>query len=56
MTGHTTYEQDLSASFKSIGEDGYLLGSDAYGRDVATRLLYGARVSLGVAGLSIIVS
>ena len=54
VTGHTTYEQDLSASFKSIGEDGYLLGSDAYGRDVATRLLYGARVSLGVAGLSII--
>lgn len=54
VTGHTTYDQDLAASFKSIGEDGYLLGSDAYGRDVATRLLYGARVSLGVAGLSII--
>ncbi len=54
VTGHTTYEQDLAASFKSIGQDGYLLGSDAYGRDVATRLLYGARVSLGVAGLSIL--
>jgi peptide/nickel transport system permease protein len=54
VTGHNTYDQDLAASFKKIGEDGYMLGSDAYGRDVATRLVYGARVSLGVAGLSIL--
>jgi peptide/nickel transport system permease protein len=53
VTGHNTYDQDLAASFKKIGEDGYMLGSDAYGRDVATRLVYGARVSLGVAGLAI---
>jgi ABC-type dipeptide/oligopeptide/nickel transport system permease subunit len=56
VTGHETYEQDLSARFAGIGQDGYLLGSDAFGRDVATRLLYGARVSLGVAALSILVA
>lgn len=54
VTGYNSYEQHLADRFKVIGEDDYLLGSDAYGRDVATRLLYGARVSLGVAGLSII--
>ncbi|MGH2557905.1 MAG: ABC transporter permease [Thermomicrobiales bacterium] len=54
VTGQTTYEQELTARFVPIGQDGYLLGSDALGRDVATRLLYGARVSLGVAGLSIV--
>lgn len=54
VTGFNNHEQHLDKSFMSIGEDGYLLGSDAYGRDVATRLLYGARVSLGVAGLSIL--
>ncbi|HET8524968.1 MAG TPA: ABC transporter permease [Thermomicrobiales bacterium] len=54
VTGFTTYEQHLTARFMGIGQGGYLLGSDAVGRDVATRLLYGARVSLGVAGLSIV--
>lgn len=54
VTGQTTYEQHLTERFVPIGQQGYLLGSDALGRDVATRLLYGARVSLGVAGLSIV--
>ena len=38
--------------------DGYLFGSDTYGRDVFTRVLYGARVSLAigasVAGISML--
>lgn len=32
----------------------YLLGSDKFGRDLASRTLYGARISLGVAGLAVL--
>lgn len=35
--------------YKAPGTDNYLLGTDALGRDQFTRLLYGGRVSLGVA-------
>lgn len=56
VLGHTTYEQYLSDRFAPVGDDGFLLGSDELGRDTATRLLYGGQVSLGVAGLSIVVS
>lgn len=56
VLGHTTYEQYLSDRFAPVGTDGFLLGSDELGRDTATRLLYGGQVSLGVAGLSIVVS
>lgn len=34
----------------------HLLGTDALGRDVLTRLLYGARVSLAVGAMSVLVS
>jgi peptide/nickel transport system permease protein len=40
--------QDISNRFASPG-DGSLLGTDGYGRDLFTRLVYGARTSLGVA-------
>lgn len=36
--------------------DGHWLGTDEYGRDVLTRLIYGLRVSLGVAGLATLVT
>lgn len=41
--------------FSSGGEPGYLLGTDPLGRDVLSRLLFGARVSLliGFAGMGI---
>jgi peptide/nickel transport system permease protein len=52
----TTYEQNLTDRFAPIGAPGHILGTDDLGRDTATRLLYGARVSLGVAGLSIVVA
>lgn len=34
----------------------HLLGTDRFGRDVLSRLLHGARVSLGVAGASVLLS
>lgn len=42
----------------STGPDGafHLLGTDRFGRDVWARLLYGARVSLGVGVLAVVVS
>lgn len=53
ITHHTYYEQSLREQFMGINENDYLLGSDDLGRDTATRLVYGARVSLMVAGLAV---
>jgi peptide/nickel transport system permease protein len=38
------------------GSTEHLLGTDSFGRDVFTRLVYGARVSLGVASLAILIA
>lgn len=43
--------QDLSRSLAAIGGD-YLLGSDQFGRSSATRLLFGARLSIGLSLLA----
>ncbi len=37
---------DLSQRLKGIGSDGHLLGTDKLGRDVLSRIVWGARVSL----------
>jgi peptide/nickel transport system permease protein len=54
ITNHTPNEQNLRMKFSGFRENGYLLGSDNLGRDTATRLVYGARVSLSVAGLAVL--
>jgi peptide/nickel transport system permease protein len=54
ITGFEPQRQSLRAQFTPAGKDGYILGGDEFGRDIATRLAYGARVSLGVAGLSVV--
>lgn len=46
--------QDYRASLKPPG-GGHLLGTDVYGRDVLSRLLYGSRVSLLVGSVSVLV-
>jgi peptide/nickel transport system permease protein len=43
---------NLSGSFQSFGS-GHLLGTDELGRDTLTRLVYAARVSLGVGFLTV---
>lgn len=52
--------QNLLARLKTPGFESrgavYLLGSDELGRDVLSRLIYGARVSLLVAALSVLLS
>jgi ABC-type dipeptide/oligopeptide/nickel transport system permease subunit len=50
---HKTYsENSLANKLAAPGEDGYILGADANGRDILTRLAYGGRVSLLVAILA----
>jgi peptide/nickel transport system permease protein len=51
-TGFTYYENHLGDKLSKPGENGYILGSDGNGRDILTRLAYGGRVSLLVAGLA----
>lgn len=56
ITGFSPHEQHLINRFAGFDEKGYLLGSDNFGRDLATRLAYGARVSLGIAAGSVIIA
>lgn len=54
---HDPLDQDLGATlmppfWETGGSAAYLLGSDHLGRDILSRLLYGANVSLRVAGFA----
>ncbi len=46
----------FDASFTPPGNDGYLLGTDSLGRDILSRILYGARASLLVGVLSVVLA
>jgi peptide/nickel transport system permease protein len=52
FTGFSYSENHLADKLSKPGENGYILGSDGNGRDILTRLAYGGRVSLLVAGLA----
>jgi peptide/nickel transport system permease protein len=45
--------QDLRAGLRPPGTPGYPLGTDELGRDLLTRLIYGARTSLAIAASAI---
>lgn len=60
LAPHDPYKQNLLArmvrpSFMG-GDSTHLLGTDALGRDMLSRLIYGARVSLGVGLMATLVS
>ncbi|WP_404821768.1 ABC transporter permease [Oceanobacillus halotolerans] len=49
------YQQSLTEAELGIGEQGYILGTDNYGRDIWSRMVHGARISLvvGITSVSI---
>lgn len=48
LAPHDPYEQNLLMRFKPPGTEGHPLGTDGFGRDILSRLLYGSRISLAV--------
>jgi peptide/nickel transport system permease protein len=52
ITGYDYSRGDLANQFRAPFSHGHVLGTDANGRDVLTRLAYGGRVSMMVAGLA----
>jgi peptide/nickel transport system permease protein len=54
-THYGPYDQDLDHVFAAVSRQ-HLLGTDELGRDMLTRLIYGAQVSLGVGLLTVAIS
>ena len=50
---HDPVAQDIASRLRSPGRDFYF-GTDGFGRDVFSRVVHGTRVSLSVAGISVI--
>jgi ABC-type dipeptide/oligopeptide/nickel transport system permease subunit len=53
LSGYDYATGDLRARLLAPGEQGHLLGTDANGRDILTRLAYGGRVSMMVSVLAV---
>ena len=54
LTSYDPIKQSLSEAFLAPGSENHVLGTDALGRDVLSRLLYGARADLQVGVLAVI--
>ena len=48
--------QDIDKRLSPPGTNGYLLGSDDFGRDILSRIMYGARISLLIGTISVGIS
>ena len=55
LTKYDYYSQNLSESFLKPSK-AHLMGTDKFGRDIFTRILYGARVSLKIGFISMAIS
>lgn len=55
LAPHGPYEQTLDARLLPPGSPGYLLGTDELGRDILSRVLYGARITLTIVVLVAII-
>ncbi len=56
LAPHDPLSQDLMARLKPPGTPGYLLGSDSLGRDILSRLIYGARITLYIVTLVAVIA
>lgn len=56
LATHAPNEQSLIHRLRPPGHEGHLLGTDHFGRDVFSRVLYGARISLQVGVLAVALS
>lgn len=48
---HDPFVQDLANRLQPLGSEGHLLGTDSLGRDILSRLIYGARITLYIVAL-----
>ncbi|QDP40379.1 ABC transporter permease [Radiobacillus deserti] len=55
LVSYNPIEQNLAKTQLGIGAEGHWLGTDNYGRDMWSRLVYGARLSLVVGITSVII-
>ncbi|THB81832.1 MAG: ABC transporter permease [Desulfobacteraceae bacterium] len=56
LATHDPLVQNVSLRLSKPFENGYLLGSDDFGRDIFSRILYGARISLVIGAIAIGIS
>ncbi len=51
ISPHDPFTQDLSNRLAPLGAEGHLFGTDSLGRDILSRLFYGARITLYIVAL-----
>ncbi|MEH7125336.1 nickel transporter permease [Bacillus sp. JJ1773] len=56
ISTHDPYEMEMGNRLLTPMKDGHILGTDQFGRDLFTRLIYGARVSLQVGLISVAIA
>lgn len=50
------YKLDLANAFAAPGSPGHLLGTDNFGRDILSRLIYGSRISLSIGIIVVLIA
>ncbi len=56
LATQSPFAQDLGARLLAPGEQGHIFGTDSLGRDIWSRLVYGARISLYIVALVALVA
>lgn len=56
LTPYDPYIQNLKEPLLQPGQKGHILGTDAIGRDILSRIIYGARTSLIVGVVSVLIA
>ncbi|UWQ15398.1 ABC transporter permease [Aliiroseovarius sp. M344] len=51
LAPHDPFAQDLGNRLAPLGADGHIFGTDSLGRDILSRLIYGARITLYIVAL-----